>query len=179
MIQFRAMREDEAEPVRDLWLQMCADVGTPLSETSAKLILVNLRHYAAHPMTRCFVAEEQQVVIGFLTCVLNTHPIIPGLSGEIEELYVQAHEREQEIQAQLVKQAVNFLQEKGAASIHVNICVGDPECVEATTFWQSLGWENDMTIFSIYSNVPGSQRLQRIWDEYRIPPQDVIDDVNG
>lgn len=179
MIQFRVMREDEAERVRDMWLQMCAEVGTPLSEHSAKLILANLHHYASHPMVRCFVAEEQQAIIGFVTCALTTHPITPGLSGEIEELYVQAHERAHEIQAQLVKQAVTFLQERGAVSVHVNICIGDPECVESAAFWQSLGWDNDMTIFSIYSNVPGDPRLQRIWDEYRSPSQTSIDDTNG
>ncbi len=174
MIQFRVMREDEAERVRDMWLQMCAEVGTPLPEISAKMILANLRHYASHPMVRCFVAEEQGVLVGFITCAVRTHPVMPGLSGEIEELYMQAHQRKQEIRSHLVKQAVSFLRGQGVTNIHVTICVGNPECVELHAFWQSLGWENDMTIFSIYDNVPGSPQLQLIWDEYRHPTQPTL-----
>lgn len=179
MIQFRVMREDEAERVRDMWMQMSAELGTPLPEISAKMILANLRHYVSHPMVRCFVAEEQREIIGYITCAVRTHPVIPGLSGEIEELSVQSHPRKQEIRSHLVRQAVGFLQGKDVASIHVSICIGDPECVELHTFWQSLGWENDMTIFSIYGNVPGDPQLQHIWDEYRNPLQTEIDDSNG
>lgn len=171
MVQIRPMEEREAERVRDLWLQMCAEAGTPLPEKSSQLILANLKQYAGHQLAHCFVAEEQQIIIGFVTCCLTTHPVVPGLSGEVEELYVQpaVGAREQEIQSDLVRQAVIFLQARGAASIHTRICVGEEDCPEAESraFWQSLGWENDMTIYSIYSNVPGDPALQRIWDEYR------------
>ena len=36
MAQIRMMREAEAERVRDLWMQMSAEMGTPLPETSAQ-----------------------------------------------------------------------------------------------------------------------------------------------
>jgi hypothetical protein len=48
MAQIRNMDEREAEGVRDLWLQMCAGGGTPLPESSAQLILSNLKQYATH-----------------------------------------------------------------------------------------------------------------------------------
>ncbi len=124
------------------------------------------------------MAEEQHTLIGFVTCSVTGHPVMPGLTGEIEELYVQASPRQQEVQANLVRQAVTFMQTRGAGSIHTRICVGQecPEEEELRAFWQSLGWENDMTIYSIYSNVPGDLALQRVWDEYQVRAQTVAND---
>src|SRR5713226_2278781 len=99
---------------------MCADAVTPLPEASAQLILANLKQYATHQFARCFVAEEQHAIIGFVTCCVMSHPVMPGLSGEIEELYVQpalgAHR--QEIKTNLVRQAVAFMQAQGVGNIH-------------------------------------------------------------
>jgi hypothetical protein len=173
MIQIRTMKEQEAGRVRDLWLQMCMEAGTSLPEKSAQIILNNLKQYASHPMVRSFVAEEEQAIIGFVTCCVLAHPVMPGLAGEIEELYVQPCIHRREMKADLVQEAVNFLQEQGARSIHTQICVGEEDCpeVELRAFWQSLGWENDMTIYSIYSDVPGDAALQQTWDEYRAQAQ--------
>lgn len=169
MPQIRNMQESEAERVRDLWLRMCVEAGTPLPSASSSLILNNLKQYATHQMVHCFVAEEQSTLIGFVTCAVTRHPVMPGLTGEIEELYVQTAPHQQEVRADLVKHAVTFMQAQGAKSIHTRICVGNecPDENELRTFWQSLGWENDMTIYSIYSDVPGDPVLQRVWDEYQ------------
>jgi ribosomal protein S18 acetylase RimI-like enzyme len=110
MAQIRPMEEHDAERVRDLWLHMCAEAGTPLPETSAQLILTNLRQYANHQLVHCFVAEEQHNLIGFVTCSVTGHPVMPGLAGEIEELYVLPDTQKHEIQADLVRQAVLFMQ---------------------------------------------------------------------
>lgn len=170
MFSIRSMREDEAERVVALWQQMCVVGGSnPLSETALQQILVNLKQYASSTVAHCFVAEEDHSVIGFVTCAVLTHPIMPGSSGEIEELYVQPHAQQESIRAALVQQAVHFLQAQGVGSIHTRICVGPDECpdeAQQRAFWQSLGWENDMTIYSIYSNVPGDSQLQHVWDEY-------------
>src|SRR5579863_398242 len=112
MAQIRPMQEHEAGRVRDLWLQMCSEAGTPLPESSAQLILANLKQYASHPLVHCFVVEEQGVISGFVTCSIQGHPVMPGLSGEIEELYVQHVEPDahrHDVQAELVKQAVAFM----------------------------------------------------------------------
>ena len=169
MALIRNMQEQEAERVRDLYSQMCAEAGTPLSESVASLILANLKQYATHQAARCFVAEEQHILIGFVTCCVMGHPVMPGLAGEIEELYVQAGFHPQTVQAELVRQAVAFMKEGGAGSIHTRIGIGEesPKEGEQRAFWQSLGWENDMTIYSIYSDVPGDPPLQRVWDEYQ------------
>ncbi|HEX9134391.1 MAG TPA: GNAT family N-acetyltransferase [Ktedonobacteraceae bacterium] len=178
MAQIRKMDEREAEGVRDLWLQMCAAAGTPLPESSAQLILANLKQYATHQAVHCFVAEEQHILIGFVTCSVTEHPVMPGLAGEIEELYVQSNPKRQEVQAELVRQAVSFMQTRGAGSIHTRMCVGKecPEEGELRAFWRSLGWENDMTIYSIYSDVPGDPTLQSVWDEYQAVNQSVTNE---
>lgn len=170
MAQIRTMYEHEAEHVRDLWLQMCAEAGTPLSEREAQQILANLKLYAAHQEVHCFVAEEEQFLIGFLTCSVTGHPVMPGRSGDIEELYVQPRPHQQMIEADLVKYAVAFMQTRGASSIHARIGIGEESSKEGEqrAFWQSLGWENDMTIYSIYSNVPGNPALQHVWDGYQV-----------
>jgi hypothetical protein len=169
MTTIRSIHEDEVELVRDLWLRMCVEAGTPLSERAAQQILANLKQYADHEEVRCFVAEEEQVLIGFLTCSVAGHPVMPGRAGEIEELYVQASPQQRMIQAELVKQAVIFMQGRGARSIHVRIGIGEesPKEEEQRAFWQALGWVNDMTIYSIYSNVPGVAALQLVWNEYQ------------
>lgn len=167
MAQIRNMHEREAERVRDLWLLMCAEAGTPLPESSAQVILANLKQYAAHPDVHCFAAEEQHSLIGFVTCSVTKHPVMLGLTGEIEELYVQPGLHQQAVQAELVSQAVAFMKGRGARSIHTQIGIGEesPKEGKQRAFWQLLGWENDMTIYSIYSNVPGNPALQRVWDK--------------
>lgn len=172
MTQIRSMEEHEAGRVRDLWLQMCIEAGTPLPASSAQLILTNLKQYATHQLAHCFVMEEQSVILGFITCCVQGHPVMPGLSGEIEELYVQPTEtamHRQTIKTDLVRQAVTFMLEQGVGSVHTRTCTGKecPEEEEQRIFWQSMGWENDMTIYSIYSNVPGDPTLQHVWDEYQ------------
>ncbi len=173
MALIRNMRDHEAERVRDLWLQMCAEAGTPLSEASASSILASLKQYATHQAVRCFVAEEQGVLIGFVTCSVTGHPVMPGLGGEIEELYVQSNPSAQTLQVELVKRAVAFMKGRGARSIHTRIGIGEESTDEGQqrAFWQALGWENDMTIYSIYSDVPGDPRLQHVWDVYQADAQ--------
>ena len=169
MTQIKPLKEREAEQVRDLWSQMCSEAGTPLSDTSAQLILANLKQYADHQQVHCFMAQDQQQLVGFVTCSVTNHPVMPGLAGEIEELYVQPHAQRNEIRAELVQQAVLFMQAQGAGSIHTQICIGNecPEEQDNRAFWDSLGWENGMTIYSIYSNVPGDPTLQHVWDTYQ------------
>lgn len=173
MALIRNMREHEAERVRDLWLQMCAEAGTPLPEASASSILASLKQYATHQTVRCFVAEEQGVLIGFVTCSVTGHPVLPGLTGEIEELYIHSDPSAQTVRGELVKHAVAFMQGRGARSIHTRIGIGEesPDEGQQRAFWQALGWENDMTIYSIYSDVPGDPRLQRVWDAYQADAQ--------
>ena len=174
MAQIRMMREAEAERVRDLWMQVSAEMGTPLPETAAQQILLNLKQYPAQQKIRCLVAQEQESLIGFLTCSVTGHPVEPGLSGEIEELYVQLCPQRQAVLTELVKQAVVFMQAQGAITIQTHVGIGEesPEEPEQRAFWQSLGWVNDVTVYSIYGSVPGDPTLQHVWDDYQAQARD-------
>lgn len=172
MPHVRMMRADEAGRVRDLWMHACAEAGTPLPEMAARQILRNLQQYPAHQQVRCFVVEEQENLVGFLTCSVTNHPVQPGLAGEIEELYVQPGPQRQTMQAELVGQAVAFLQKQGTMVIQTRIGIGaeSPGEPEQRAFWQSLGWVNDVTVYSIYGDIPGDPALQQVWDACQAPP---------
>jgi hypothetical protein len=106
------------------------------------------------------------VVVGYLSCALTSHPIMPGHSGEIEELNVIPRRGRRAIEVALVQRAVRTLQQHGATSIHVRTGT-DRDEARHRAFWRQLGWATDMAIFSIYGNVPGAPELQQVWDAYR------------
>ncbi len=161
MAQIRGLLQHEAEQVLALWNENCIAAGTPLPDKALKQILKNLRQYASHKDAHCLVAEEQNKIIGFVTFCVTSHPVMPGLSGEIEELYVQPQFRRNGIGSELVKRAVALMKAQNAGSIHVKMCINNEG---SKAFWQHLGWDSDMLVFSIYSDVPGDPQLQSVWD---------------
>lgn len=165
MAEIRPMREDEAARVVALWSEQCVTIGAPLREVDARQILANLKHATFHTDAYCFVAVENEVVIGYVTCSLVDHPIMPGCAGEIEEWWVQPHPRRRAIMTELVQYAVRTLQQHGVRTIRV-LTGTDKDAAEERAFWRQLGWCNDMTVFSIYADVPGDPALQRVWDAY-------------
>jgi GNAT superfamily N-acetyltransferase len=165
MADIRLMQPHEAAQVRDLWLDNCARLGTPLPDRAARQILDNLTRTPAHPDAHCVVAVEDGTIIGFLTCSISGHPVMPGRSGKIEELYVQPSHRRWATQAALVRHTVGVLKQQGAQTIHVLTGL-DKDEARGRAFWRQLGWVNDMTVFSIYESVPGDPHLQGVWDDY-------------
>jgi hypothetical protein len=151
--------------VQALWLKNCADLGTPLLDSAARLILDNLRRTVPHPDAHCIVAVEGGAVVGYLTCCVMRHPVMPGLAGEIEELYVLPRRGRRVIETALVREAVLLLKRQSVCSIHTRTGTDGDEA-RSRAFWRQLGWDNDMTIFSIYQSVPGDPALQGVWDAY-------------
>ncbi len=49
-------------------------------------------------------------ILGFVACCVQGHPVMPGLSGEVEELYVQPSASRQASRTDLVRHAVKFMQ---------------------------------------------------------------------
>ena len=84
---------------------------------------------------------------GFLTSHLSSHPILEGLVGEIDELFVQPLMRQHGIGAALVQQAVALLRQQGAGMVRVHACAGSSV---ARAFWAHLGWDQDMVVYSQY-----------------------------
>lgn len=162
----KPITSSEVEPIVALWQQNCADLGTPLPEHAIEQIRSNLQRYGTQPDAYCYVALDTGVVVGYLTCAITSHPIMPGRAGEIEELHVIPRRGRRAIEIALVERAVRLLQHHGATSIHVRTGVERDEA-RHRAFWRQLGWANDMTIFSIYENVPGAPELQQVWAAYR------------
>lgn len=139
-------------------------MGTPLRPDDAQRVRTVISRYPGHDRAFCFVATEADQVFGFVTCAVLDHPVLFGREGEIEELGVVPHARQRSIKAALVRHVVLHLKQHDVDSIHTRVATDEPG---ERTFWRSLGWDNTMTIFSIYSNVPGDPRLQQVWDEYQ------------
>ena len=164
MPEIRAMQPDEVEQVFALWNAGCiAAVGTPLREEDAQRVRIVLRKYPDQTQARCFVAVENGAIIGFVTCAVLQHPVLFGLSGEIEELMVTPQYQQRYIKAALVRHAVAYMKQHQVSRIHTTVGMDEPR---EKAFWRRLGWLNDMTIFSIYHSVPGDPDAQRTWDEY-------------
>lgn len=68
--------------------------------------------------------------------------------------------------AALVRAAVLHLKGLGVRSVHCTTST-DGDDAPARAFWRRLGWEQGMTIFSIYADVPGDPALQAVWDRYQ------------
>ena len=148
MDQIRKMLEREAEAVLNLWNDNSLEAaGASLSAPEAAGVLAALRRYAAHPQAFCLVAEAESGLVGFLTACVSAHPVLEGLSGEIEELYVQPQSRRGGIGSVLVKQAAAMLRQLGVGTLRVHTCA---KSELARAFWQSLGWEQDLEVYSRY-----------------------------
>lgn len=138
----------EAEAVLDLWNDNSLEAaGACLSVGEASSVLAALRKYATHTQAFCLVAEAEGRLVGFLTAHTTCHPVLEGLAGEIEELYVQPHARRGGIGAALVQQAVTLLRLQGAYTLRVYTCAESPV---ARAFWSHLGWEPDLVVYSHY-----------------------------
>ena len=148
MDQIRKMLEREAEAVLNLWNDNSLEAaGASLSAPEAAGVLAALRRYAAHPQAFCLVAEAESGLVGFLTACIDSHPVLEGLSGEIEELYVQPQSRRTGIGSALVLQAAAMLRQQGAETLRVLACTESPV---ARAFWLGLGWEQDLVVYSLY-----------------------------
>ena len=124
VVIIKPLEAPEIEPVVALWQQNCAELGTPLPESAVQQIRTNMHRYGAEPDAYCFVAVDAGVVVGYLSCALMSHPIMPGRAGEIEELYVIPRRDRRATEVALVQRAVRTLRPHDATSIHVRTGVG-------------------------------------------------------
>jgi ribosomal protein S18 acetylase RimI-like enzyme len=147
MARIRKVAESEAGEVLAMWNENCVEAaGRGLSDGESAHVLQILRQYASHGNAFCLVAEEQGQLVGFVTACLLAHPVMESQCGEIEELYVQPHGRRRGIGSALVNQAVALLRQQGASSIRTHVCADSPL---AKSFWQHLGWEHCLAVFSL------------------------------
>ncbi|MCA9892097.1 MAG: GNAT family N-acetyltransferase [Anaerolineae bacterium] len=165
MTHIRSLKTEDVEQVVSLWDAACIEaVGYPLGQEDAERIADNLRRTVDHDQAHCFVVENEGILVGFVTCAISTHPVMPGALGEVEDLYVQPEFRSG-VQAELVRQAVLWLKRYPVDIIRTRVDTDEPETL---TFWHSQKWEQNELIFNIYGCVPEDAQSQAVWDSYRL-----------
>jgi len=144
----RKLSTGQVDATLQLWCDNWAEGGdTGPSPADRERLRRVIAGYVSHPQVCCFVAEQDAEVVGFVTASVSSHPVMEGLVGTIEELYVRPASRRQSIGTQLAQAASSFLRQNGAGVLKTHACI-DSEVAKA--FWASLGWEADTATFSLY-----------------------------
>ncbi|MGI8687712.1 MAG: GNAT family N-acetyltransferase [Thermomicrobiales bacterium] len=144
------MVENDVDTVLVLWNENCREAArSGLPPDASARVRANLLQYTVHRDTVCLVAEEQHELLGFIIGYATSHPVMDGLLGELEEMYVRPTARRHGIGSTLVEHAVIALRRRGASVIRAFVSCDSPI---ANAFWQRSGWENDMTTFSLYES---------------------------
>ncbi len=132
-----------------LWDDACRAVpgGAPLSERGRRNIARMLRGAAEHPEVFCLVATEGGSVVGYTVGRASGDPLLSGLAGELEDLYVVPGARERSIGRRLADAAMERLREAGAGVIWTHV---DADDEEAQAFWAALDFNGDMVRFALY-----------------------------
>ena len=151
MYQISRIEESQAAVVMELWDRMCRSVpdGGPLTPAGRRHIERYLQIASWHRDTFCLVAVSADGPVGFVVGRLDIGDgLLPGLAGEIHELYVvaEAADRE-ELLTTLARRAVDRLRMCGAGTIRKLVAADEPAL---TAFWQAEGFEPDMTCLSLY-----------------------------
>jgi GNAT superfamily N-acetyltransferase len=122
-----------------------------LSSGSLALIRENLERTPAHPDALCLVADDDRsMIVGFITASLSGHPIMPGIAGEIEELYVRPGPDGATRRRALVDRALAWARHREARTIRTKLSWGAPWTPDELAFWEGLGFEHDVTVVSRY-----------------------------
>lgn len=147
MYEIRRISEPQAGAVTELWDRMCRETpdGGPLTERGRRNIRRMLEIAAWHHQTCCLVVTAADEVVGFVVVEVDAG-LLPGLSGEIHELYV-VPEVEESVRRELAQRAVDWLRRCGAGTVRKLVAADEPELRE---FWQREGFEPDMICMSSY-----------------------------
>src|SRR5262245_4693730 len=76
-----------------------------------------LRASAAPPEVFCLVAREADEIVGFTVCQITRDPLLPGVGGEVHELYVVPHARGAGVSRHLADSALALLRRLGAGPV--------------------------------------------------------------
>jgi GNAT superfamily N-acetyltransferase len=154
MTTIRRMRLAEAPVLRELTKEGVAreaarypedQIG--ISEAGLDNLETHYRVGAAHPDLITLVAEEGGEIVGFVDAEITRDRSLPGVSGEIGDLYV-TEEAADEVAKALVGEAVRLLRERGAGAIFHTEDADRPEREP----WESLGFTADVVRLSLYGD---------------------------
>jgi hypothetical protein len=154
MTTIRRMRLAEAPVLRELTKEGVAreaarypedQIG--ISEAGLDNLETHYRVGAAHPDLITLVAEEGGEIVGFVDAEITRDRGLPGVRGEIGDLYV-TEEAGDEVAMALVGEAVRLLRERGAGAIFHTEDADRPEREP----WESLGFTADVVRLSLYGD---------------------------
>jgi GNAT superfamily N-acetyltransferase len=154
MTTIRRLRLAEAPVLRELTKEGVAreaarypedQIG--ISEAGLDNLETHYRVGAAHPDLITLVAEEGGEIVGFVDAEITRDRSLPGVSGEIGDLYV-TEEAADEVAKALVGEAVRLLRERGAGAIFHTEDADRPDREP----WESLGFTADVVRLSLYDD---------------------------
>jgi N-acetylglutamate synthase len=135
MIQVEPFLPDDYDAVMELWRSCDGIVLRPVDERQPLL------SYLSRNPGLSFVAREDGEVVAAVLAGTD------GRRGYLQHLGVAATHRRRGIGRRLVSEVIRELQRQGIYKCHLFVVEGN---VEATHFWQSLGWQprSDLLMFS-------------------------------
>nr|WP_042179450.1 GNAT family N-acetyltransferase [Kibdelosporangium sp. MJ126-NF4]CEL13827.1 hypothetical protein [Kibdelosporangium sp. MJ126-NF4]CTQ88195.1 hypothetical protein [Kibdelosporangium sp. MJ126-NF4] len=151
-MEIRRIHQSEGGAVAELWDRMCREVqdGGPLTEHGRENITLMLAASTWHRDTFCLVAVDDQRIVGFVNGTATIGDgLLPGVTGEIDSLYVLPERRGEGTSTALARAAITWLREHGAHTIRYLSCA---DTHRDHRFWQGLGFESDMVCLSLYGD---------------------------
>jgi ribosomal protein S18 acetylase RimI-like enzyme len=152
MTTIRRMQLAEGPVLRELTKEGVAreaarypDDQIGISEAGLDNLETHYRVGAAHPDLITLVAENGGEIVGFVDAEITRDRSLPGVSGEIGDLYVK-EEAGAEVAEALAREAVRLLRERGAGAIFHTEDATHPEREP----WESLGFTADVVRLSLY-----------------------------
>jgi GNAT superfamily N-acetyltransferase len=149
-MEIRRIHDGEGEAVGGLWDRMCREIedGGPLTEQGRRNLSRMLAMSAWHRDAFCLVAVENDRIIGFVNGrITDEDGLLPGLTGEIDSLYVVPEQRAKGISRSLAEAAIRRLRDQDVHTIRYLSCA---DATDDHRFWQALGFEPDMVCLSLY-----------------------------
>jgi hypothetical protein len=154
MTTIRRMRVDESPVLRQLTKEGIAREAAAhpedrigISEAGLDNLETHYRLGAVHPDLITLVAETDGAIVGFLDAEITHGRSLPGVSGEIGDLYL-AEGVSPEVAEALAREAVKQLRDRGVRAIFHTEDAARPEREP----WESLDFEADVVRFSLYDD---------------------------
>ncbi len=136
----RRIRLDEVGAVSDLYVH---EYAHELGDSGKPAIEVWLQNCALHPKAFCLIAEEADAITGFVIASLRESHVMPGLAGELYELW--ARNGDEPCRSALAREAIARLRALGARTIRF-----DSSDETHAPLFEGLGFKADSVRYSLY-----------------------------
>ena len=148
MTTIREIRPVEADFVTDLYLELCRTLSERDSEWGVpdrEPIFRWVSRTTETDKAVCIVPEIEGEIVGYLLGSVSGHPAMPGVTAQLEELYVRPGPDEDAVKRQLVEAGVAWARARKAGVITATVGLDASWTADELEFWTALGFENDIT----------------------------------